>query len=62
MLLVSQVYACAISPDGTFVATGGEDVRLCITNIATLAKVFKIKFTTQVRACLFFFVLTISSR
>ena len=49
-----QVYGCAISPDGTLVATGSEDKSLCITNIATQAKVYTAQCDGEVRAYLLF--------
>ena len=55
---VFQVYSCAISPDGTLVATGGLEHILCITNIATRSRVYTAQFFEFVRVCLSFFVLT----
>ena len=41
---------CPFSPDGTLVATGSDDKTLCITNIATQAKVYTAQCDGQVRA------------
>ena len=54
---------CAISPDGTFLATGSDDKSLCITNITTQAKVYTVECDHAVRAYfLLLFDLTITSR
>lgn len=49
---------CAISPDGTLVATGGGDKALNITNIAKKATVFTSQSDAYVRALFSFPVLT----
>ena len=47
---------CAISPDGTFVATCSYDDSLCFTNIATKATVYTAHCDRDVRARLSSFV------
>ena len=58
-----QLNGCAISPDGTLVATGGQDNYLCIINIATQKKVYTVHCDFWVRTLLLgLIVLTISLR
>ena len=47
-----QVNACAISPDGTLLATGSHDGLLLITDIATQARVYTVKSGNYVRVWL----------
>ena len=62
MLIVFQVFGCAISPNGTLLATGGNDNALCITNIATEAKLYSVECDNWVRARRIFIALTIIIR
>ena len=56
LLFYLQVFGCAISPDGTLVATGSNDKSLCVTNIATQAKVYSVKCDGIVRKVAVFFI------
>ena len=53
-----QVLGCAISPDGTLLATASDDKSVCIINIATQAKVYTARCDGFVRVRLFSLVLT----
>lgn len=43
-LNVWQVEGCALSPDGTLLATSGQDGVLCVTDIASQSVVYSAEF------------------